>query len=199
MLRTRKTYLSCNDLPLHNFIRIVVYNELRELYSEKANFIHKQADLTSIWERIFNEYNELTDNKQAVHILSLMKDITVLNNKIEITNSALNCLLKAESTIDYQPLKDMLNSMGFRYTYSDETLQNDVKLTLSSMKTIILKKDEAINEYNEISKDEGKKVTENDYNNLIAQLEKFMSKDIPTRTTTVAKFISYINLFNTQE
>lgn len=199
ILRDRKTYKSCDDLPLSNFIKIVVHNDLSQLYSEKARFIHKQVDLVSIWEHIFNEYNELTNNTQSMHILSLMKEITVLNNKIEIINSAIKCLLSAETTEGYEPLKQMLNGMGFRFSYSDETLENDCKITLSSMKSIIMQKDEAIKEYNEIAKDDGKKVTEADYTSLIAQLAKYMCFHIDKYKTTVTEFISYINAFNSQQ
>lgn len=198
MIRTRKTFTSCNDLPLHNFIQIVVHDDLKQLYSEPSKLILKQADLKSIWETIFNQYNDLTNNTQSTHILSLVKEITVLNNKIDIVNYAISCLLKAETTQGYEPLKEMLHSMGFRFSYSDETLHNDCKVTLSSMKAVIMRKNEAIAEYEAIASDDTKKATEEDYIKLISQLSKFIGFHIDKYKVTVTEYISYINAFNSQ-
>jgi len=112
ILRQRPTYTSCDDLPLANFIKIVCTGELVHLYSEPARFIHRNAPLADIWEHIFNEYNELTNNTQSKHVFNLIKEITVLGNRIGIVNDCVNLLRSVEDIANYPDCIAILNSYG---------------------------------------------------------------------------------------
>jgi len=196
LIRTRKTYSSCNELPLHNFIMIVVKNDLSMLYSEPNRFIYKEADLNEIWHIIFTEYNELTKNESAFHVLSLVKDITVINFKLQQIQSAVDILFKYRSAHHFPELIDMLKSMGFiRYSYSDETIENDLRSIIMEAKKMVFDLQQHEREYKEATEDNGKSATIQDYIDLIAQLSKYMGFPIDKFRTTVSEFISYLNDF----
>lgn len=196
ILRQRKTYTSCNDLPLHNFIKIVVYGDLSYLYAEPAKFIHRQADLAAIWEVIFNEYNELTNNTNSRHIFELIKDITVLGNRIQLIEDCINLLESVKSVSEYQPTIDILHSFGCGHIIiNDETRYKNLPRCRTICKRFIIELNQKESEYQILNKDEDNKVTEQDFYQMIAVVSKFMNgKDIDLHKTTVSLYISYINL-----
>jgi len=195
ILRQRPTYTSCDDLPLANFIKIVCTGELVHLYSEPNRFIHRNAPLSDIWEQIFNEYNELTNNTQSKHVFNLIKEITVINGKLEIIQNAVDVLAKYGSK-DFQGLCQMLREMvQVNYTFEDKNLEKELKSTVTRAKTLIVQLNQSKSEYELIASDDGKKATVNDYYDLIAVLSKFLGFRIPLHSTTVSLYISYLNQF----
>lgn len=196
MIRSRKTYTSCSDLPLANFIKILVNENYSQLYSESAKFIHKQVDLQSIWASIFNEYNELSKNKQAIHVFGLYKAITILNNKLYIISSSLRILEKTKTIEGYEELGQILRShLQIPYQYK-ENFAKELELSISAAKRLVIERDQHLKDYEEINKDDGKKVTEQDYENLLTELGKFMGFKIDKYQTMVSEFISYLNRLN---
>jgi hypothetical protein len=191
MIYPRKTYLSCSELPLFNFIKIVVNDDTSYLYSEPKKPWNKPVDLPALWEGIFNEYSALSGNKQNAHILSLIKEITVLNNKLLIIQEAVSYL---SHTFDVR-LCNMLRGMGFLFQYNPDSMMNDLKLTISSAKRIIIQKQQAEKEFSALDQDKSK-VTEKDYNALLTQLSKYMKFKIDPKQTSVLDFVNYIEAFN---
>lgn len=195
LIPIRKTYTSCDDLPLYNFIRIVVDNDLSQLYSEPAKFIHKQADLAAIWEDIFNEYNQLTNNTQSVHIFHLIKDITVLGSKIDIINQIVNCLMNAKDIADYQPLIDILNEYGCAHIkITNDNKEEALKRCISICKRFAVQQLKLNADYDKLNENNSNKVTTQDFLNSVAVLSKHLGFQIPLHSTTVSLYISYINL-----
>lgn len=195
LLRTRPTYTSCDDLPLANFIKIVCTGELVHLYSEPAKYIHRNAPLAEIWERIFNEYNELTNNTQSKHVFNLIKEITVITGRLEIIQNAVDVLAKYGSK-DFQGLCQMLREMvQVNYTYEDKNLEKELKSTVTRAKILIVQLNQSKSEYELLAADDGKKATVNDYYDLVSVLSKFQGHQIPLHTTTVSLYISYLNQF----
>jgi len=190
----RKHYTSCENLPLYNWIKLVVTNDVEWLYSEPKKPWHKSKDITPIWERIFEEYSDLSADKTADHVLSMVKGITVINNKLQVIQSAINLLAIARPLSDYQPTIKMLNDYGFRFKYSEETLFNDLKLTASSAKTMVIQRQQLEKDY-ENHQSKQSKSTEKDYYNLIAQLSKFLGFPIDAKKTTVYSYISYVEQY----
>ena len=195
LIRTRETYTSCDNLPLANFIKIVCDGDLSQLYSEPAKFIHKQANLPSIWENIFNEYNELTDNTQSKHIFNIIREINFLSGKLDIIQQSIDALHKFGSK-DFPKICEMLNQMlGSDFEFTDESLQTDLNRIVTRSKTLVLQLSQVQKEYKDLIGDENKKATVSDYYNLIAQLEKFNGFKIPLHDTPVSLYISYLNQF----
>jgi len=199
MLKLRKTFTSCSDLPLYNFIKIVVTNDKNWLYSEHKMPWLKSADLESIWENIFNEYSELSNDKHGKAVFSITKTLTVLNGKIWVIEQCLS-LLQSVSSVgdvkDYAETIQTLKSYGFNYEWLNITLDDDIRKTKSSMKRIVLERNDAQKSYENLQSDNSKQATEADFDILIGQLSKFQGYYIDKKVITVAEYISYIAAFN---
>lgn len=193
MIIARKTYTSCSELPLYNFIKIVVHENLSFLYSEGRTVFNRNIDLRPLWEEIYSEYTTISNNTQSKHVFALTKEITVINNKLQIIQNAVNYLAKHYDV----RLCDMLRRMGFMYKFTPESLQNDLKLTVSSAKRMIVRRQEAEADYNKLNVSD-KKVTEDDFYGLIRQLSRFNGFPIDVKKTTVTEFVKDINAFNAE-
>lgn len=191
MIYNRKTYSSCSELPLHNFIKIVVHDDLSWLYSERRTVFNRNIDLRPLWGDIFAEYTTISNNTQSKHVFALTKEITVINNKLQIIKKAVDFL---SNHYDVR-LCDMLRSMGFMYKYTPESMQNDLKLTISSAKRMVIRRKEAQDDYDKLNVSD-KKVTEADFYGLVRQLSRFNGFPIDAKKTTVTEFVNDINAFN---
>lgn len=191
MIRARKTYTSCSDLPLYNFIKIVVHDDLNWLYSEDKSILTHSIDLQPVWETIFAEYTTISNNTQSKHVFALTKEIALINNKLFIIQNTVNYLAKVYDV----RLCDMLRRMGFRYKFTPETLEKDLKLTVSSAKSMVIRMQEAEADYNKLNNSD-KKVTEDDFYGLVREIARFNGFPIDAKRTTVTEFVSDIKAFN---
>lgn len=191
MINARKTYKSCSELPLYNFIKIVVHDDLNWLYSEPKSILRHSVDLRLLWSDIFAEYTTISNNTQSKHVFALTKEITVINNKLILIQTAVDYLTKNYD----ERLCAVLRRMGFMYKFTPDTLQNDLKLTISSAKRLVIRKQEAEADYSKLNTSD-KKVTEDDFYGLITQLSRFVAFRINPKETTVTEFAKYINAFN---
>lgn len=195
MIVARKTYTSCSELPLYNFIKIVVHDDLNFLYSERRTVFNRNIDLQPLWADIFAEYSTISNNTQSKHVFALTKEITVINHKLDIIQRAVNHLAKP-GNYDVR-LCDMLRRMGFMYKYNPDSLMNDLKLTISSAKRLVIRKQEAEDDYAKLNVSD-KKVTEDDFYGLVRQLSRFNGFPIDVKKTTVTEFVKDINAFNVE-
>jgi len=193
-MQSRSIYRSCSELPLFNFIKIVVRGEMEYLYSEPAHRNKSEVELSEVWETIFDEYNELSGNKSSDHILNLIKQVTVINGKLFVITSAVSILENSYS----EAMIGVLRRHGFRYSYTPESMQRDLKLTLSSAKKLVIQRQEAERELGELNKSSDGEVKEEDFYKLLRQLSKFNGFHIDAKTTTVLEFLKDIELFNSE-
>lgn len=194
-IKKRAYYSSCEDLPLFNWVKLVVTGDVEWLFSEPLKKWHKPTDLTLIWEKIFTEYTELTNDVKANHVLSMIKGITVINNKLQIIQSAINLLAKARPMENYQPIIKMLKEFGFRYSFTEETIFEDLKRTASSAKRMVITRDQLQKDYETFGNSD-QKATEKDYYLMIAELSKFLGFPIDAKKTTVLSYISYVEQYH---
>jgi len=186
MIRTRATYSNCSELPLYNFIKIVVYDRLESLYSEKKYMFLKEADLEAVWQSIYEEYNSLSGNSKHNHIFSLVREIAVLSHRLQVIQSAIDFL----STDFDEKVCQLLRKMGFKFNYKPDTMARDLKLTVSTAKQLLIKKQDAEKELNDLNKD-SQKITEKEYNAQITRISKYMGFKINPKETSVLDFVNY--------
>lgn len=183
-------YTSCTELPLYNFIKILVHADYS--YLIKKNGIIK-ANPEDVWSDIFSEYITLANDSQQNYLLSLLKDITVLSNKITIIQSIVDQL-----AINYhKDLADQLRAFGFRYKYdpSDEDQYfKDLRLTVTQSKSMALKIEQRKTELDKLN-NSGNKVTESEYDNLLFELGKFQGFPFRAKENTVSQFIVCFNAY----
>ncbi|KIO75572.1 hypothetical protein TH53_19735 [Pedobacter lusitanus] len=160
------------------------------LYSEPKKPWNKNVNLEEAWQTIFDEYTTLTNDTRGQHVFSLIKEITVLNSKLYVIQQAVSFLARQ---FDVR-LCDMLRSMGFMFQYNPESMDKDLKMTISTAKSLLMSRAEAQAEFDKLDNDAGK-ATEKDYDALIAQLSKFLGFWINAKESTVMNFINYLEMF----
>lgn len=199
MILTPSTYKSCSDLPLYNFIKIVVENDLDYLYAKKPTFLHKKADLPALWDSIFDEYSSLSDNTQNAHVLELLKSIKEIEFKLSIIAACIevltNCVKENLNVKDYQLTIETLRSYGFYHEYSNLTLQEDIKRIISGSKTLHIELGDLVAEYEKIDLNKDSGATEKDFVDEVALVSSFHKIQIDTRRISVMEYISYLSLF----
>lgn len=200
MIFKRKTFASCADLPMYNFIKLVVLNDLNWLYSEPKRWYLRNVDLSDLWTNIFDEYTELSSDKQGNHILEVMKDITRINGDLFIINSIVDLLRSAskngENISEYEPSLNILRGYGFYFEYLNVTILEDCNKVLNSAKTMLIELKDAQIEYDKINTSDNSKATEKDYYDTMGELSKFQGHYIDTKLISVIDFISLISRFN---
>jgi len=195
MFRKRNTFTSCSDLIMWDFVQIVVRNKLDFLYSEPKSITNTNHDLTELWDGIFSEYQELSNDTSGNHLLDVLKEITVLTNKIKIINECVALLITVNSVEGYEPTINILKEYGFYYTYSDETIKSDCQSLINAAKTLLIELQDAQSEYENISKSDNKEATEQDYLDIFTQLSHYNHFEVDPRRITVSQYISYLNAF----
>lgn len=200
MIRDRKTYDSCSDLPLYNFIKIVVFGNLDYLYFEKKTIFNRNIDLQGKEKSILDEYSVLSGNKSNTGFLSIVKQLTVVSNKLFLVQTII-AYLRTSYTLE---LTTILKDMGFRYKFTEESLEVDLIATENSAKKLIIRQKELDNEFKASTEKKGntQEVTEKDWMAMVTQMSKYMGFHIDTKKTCVAQFVTYIDSFikeNTKE
>lgn len=183
-------YRSCSELPLYNFIKILVDNNFSYLVKKQGLI---KANVDEAWADIFSEYISLSNSAQQNYLLTILKDITFLNNKIILVQSIVNQLLIQHN----EELVKQLRSFGFRYKYdpsNEEAYFNDLRLTITQSKSMLVKIDLRKAELAKLNKSESK-VTESEYDSLLFELGKFQGFPFRAKDNTVSQFIVCLNAF----
>lgn len=184
-------YTSCEELPLYNFIKIVCGGSIADWLVIDKSVKTELWELSEIWEQISAEYSELSGDTQSRHVLGLVKEITLLNNKIYIIESAVHVL-----RTNYEvKLLDLLRSYGFIYPYTPESMQNDLDFTLTSAKKLVFNRREKEAEYGKLTESNNEKSTEKDFFMLIAALNKFLGYRMDAKEISVLEFAMNLNLY----
>lgn len=186
-------YKSCDELPLYNFVKIVVRDELRFLNINRLNF-DVTEDHKLAWTDLLQEYTGLSKDNKQFHILDLLKVITKSNLTVDLIQHIVEFLAN-----DFD--KDMiiiLRSLGFAYKYdpNSDTYDSDLKKTISQAKSIIVKKNIAEKELEDLkSESTDKKATEQDYIALLVALSKFQGYHIDWKKVSVSEYVETLNSF----
>lgn len=196
MRKARSTYKSCSDLPLYNFIQILVYDDKNLLYNRPKKPWHKAADLDSIWDSIFMQYIEESKDDRSKAVLELMKEISFISNKLEIIQQCVNLLANVPSVDGYEKTISILKTYGFQYQFTNETIIKDLQRTVKSAKQIIIERDQLKTQLSEINKNEQERATEKDFSVHLANISSALHLTIDPKSTTVMQYIGYLEVFN---
>lgn len=194
MLKIRQTYTSCSTLPLSVFIQVLINNRTDLLYTDKKTAWNKPADLGAIWDALFLEYTELSNDTRSIHVLSLMRDIAVINGKLTIIQNIVMLLATEPDLKDFQKSINILKTYGYRYNYSPETLINDLQRVVSSAKTLVIERDELQSDLNKLNENDTEKANEKDFYVNLANLSEIVGFAINPNDTTVMQYCGYLEI-----
>lgn len=185
-----KWYTSCEELPLYNFIRMVVESDYRFIL-KKPFKEQKDINLSEKWEIVFEEYTVLTGNVSNKALFSLLKDIYGLEIKLRLTYSCIDYLTQWFN----QDLCDVLKSMGYDGEFTIETMEKDLRNTFAEAKRLTLQLRDNETDYNATGKND-KEPTAKDFQSLLVHLSKFVGFKLDSKNLTVAEFVSFLDEYN---
>lgn len=186
-------YKSCKELPIYNFYKIVDDEDLRYLvknYSEDDNNIKVDKRAKSIFQKILEEYSELTSNKEI--ITNIKMRMFILELEFDKDNMQ-NILQLFKDTNDFSVLS-LLSSFGFNIKESDD-IDASLKRVISKIKG--LKNKIRINKIKyekRFEKSKEKIKTNLDKEALILEMNLQLGREIDIRKTTVFKWITMIKI-----
>jgi len=173
----RKTYANCSELPLLNFIKCLTKDDLNQLLSDKDGWRLK-PDLQAVWDDIFMEYTELSQDQQGTHIFELIKEIQVLRNKINLIQECINLLSRVEDVTPFKITIDTLKKLaGVFLPFTNETIAQDLVTTANKAKSYVIQYETVLQEYQSIAKVEQAKATEMDYMEELAIMREHFQFD----------------------
>lgn len=182
-----KIHKSCDTLPLSNFIDILISGNLKRLI---VFGWAKPKTLGSVWDKIFQDYTEMTQDSNHKHLLSTVKEYTQLINKIEIVQMLITSLAKRRHLGIIQALK----KFGFHHPFTPKSMESDIKLVIAKVKSWVFRANKL---YEELNKPENtqNQLKRSDFSDLLAELGNFQGYHIDPRKTTVSEYVAVLNRF----
>lgn len=145
------------------------------------------------WETIFNEYLALSGDDSITQLLSLLKSIAILTNRLALIEIIVNQM----AVKPIPELAEQLRKLGFRFQYGDN-LEADLKATVNQARTLLLKLQQDQKELEDLRKSDGKAATEQDYEMQYSAIEQFKGVSIDPEIYTVARYVADIKRMKLQ-
>lgn len=180
-------FTSCYDLSLFLFVKVLTTSETKWLI-RSGNPSTEQ--LKEAWEKIFDEYSELSENKQHNYLLTLLREYYAIPNKLTIIQTIVDNL-----AVKYDPeLIAMLRQLGFRHSYSPDTIVKDLKLTVTQSKGLILKYRALYDDLERLQTADSK-AEPNDFDLILSELSKYQGYRLDPKQIMVSEFCAIVKNF----
>lgn len=168
-------YHSCRSTPLSVFIECLVFERYHVLI--KYGFASK-TKIVEAWETLLMEYYELSGDEVLKLLVDLSKNIGILQGKILSYKLSIYVLRYKDSP----ECAGILRRGGFDVS--------DLDKVEKGLKSYEFELKSRIKEYENLLKsNDGKKVSEGYFDEMLVELSKFMGYRIDPENTTVLEFI----------
>lgn len=187
IFKRAKYYKNCDELPLYNFIQILVTGDLNYLLIQGS-----RKNLKSIWGAIYSEYCTISSNDGQMEVLNILKQLTYTGNKIYMISTILESLNSGYN----EELASKLQFLGINVlidTKDSETYQNSLKRIASLLKNMIFSYDKLKEDFQKISSKND--VKKSDYDNLLTELSKYQGYRLDSKVVSVSEFVSILNSY----
>ena len=174
-------------MPLDRFIKIIITGNARHLV--KFGYATKRS-LKDTWDSVFSEYMELLKDNSHKHTLNIVREYNVLSGKIEIVQAVVDTL----SIIRHDGLINVLRKMGFRYRFTEASMNTDLMAVVAKAKTWAMRVRSLGEEINKRSLEKSD-ITSNDFDDILIEISAFQGYQIDPKKTTVSEYVSLINRF----
>jgi hypothetical protein len=187
---TNLVYSSCAELPLFNWIELCVTGDLKWLAKSG-----EPDNLSETYLAIADEYSEVSKDQNATHMLSLKKQIAILNNKLVCTHLAVEHL----RTIRNEEVISILrNNLGFASLKYDN-LDKDLDRTVSLSKSMLAKLQVLEKQLQEQANKKGGEITREAYYSEVAIISKWLGFQIQPKNYSLLEYIVAKNAFKAAE
>jgi len=165
-----KAYSSCTDLPLYNFIKIVLTGELRWLV-----IWGWPSGLAEKWERIFEEDVTLNPDKEQSRKIKARRNLQVLQTKLYLLRLWIKVIQYSKNPRQIQDAKESVLRNGYHEVDNIERLISHVKLLETNIKDL---EQELEHDLKQEKSKKHEELTESDFDNSLVSLAKGLGFDI---------------------
>lgn len=187
-------YDSCQDIPLYNFIKIVCESDLKWLtISGKPT----DQELGEAWDKIFSEYNEISDSQQGNYLIGLLREYYAIKGKIEIIQAIVDVLAKGRN----DQLVDALHKAGYRFPFNANdpaAYRKDLERTVSQAKTMVIRFQQLHDDLEKMQNESGK-TNPSDYDMILSELSKYQGYRLDPKQITVSEFCAIVKRFKAKK
>ena len=191
-ITSQHTANSPHNMPLPTCETLMLYDFKQAYCNNKLDALGTGTDeeLQQIWNEILFEYSSLFTNQNTDRIFELTKRITLMQADITYIDGAVIVLLSEHD----KEIVEGLRNLG--YPLIDGYKEKDLDRIISLSKSLIFDMEDMVAEYELLTKvKEGKKQTENDFNQTVSILSKFQGYQINQRKTSVSEYCSIFNIY----
>lgn len=187
-------YETCEELPLYNYIRCLVYNDKAHLLHDynKREAALRIEELNRLWARLEGEYMELIEDSIDAHALSLFYE----RESLIILNVAIKHCTEMMATYRGVGFEKILRKEGFDFKFDpndSEGYENDLKRVFKRQKKIVFDIEEAEKKLQMTKKDI--KITVPFFDNILTNLSKFMGCHVDEKQISVSRYASILNAY----
>ena len=188
----KNLYTHCFQVTLDTFIRCLIHKDFSGLVI-KGN--PPEIDIQSAWDYLYAEYCDLSGSVSEKRILSLGREIGMMEAKLLTIRTCVLVLSLRYS----QRMVDLLAKNGYKYplNYANrEEYMHTLDMILKRSRTISITIEQKVYEHNKLKKKyEGQPVTEEYFDELLVELSRFMGDMLHKDQITVTEFIAIRNRF----
>lgn len=189
---TSTLHRSCESLSIYGFKKCYCCNDLSHLVITGTA---TPDELSAIWNEILFEYSGLIRSDQSDHLLTLSKDIALLQHHIFFVENAVE-LLKLKFD---QEVVDGLVERGYYGEYNFEDKENyhaQLDRCVALCTTNVFELSVLRDEYKRIENTtQGKKQTEEELNESVVAMGKYQGYRINQKEVSIMEFTSMFNLY----
>lgn len=190
-IEMNRYYRNCNEIPTYNFFKVVEKKDLRYLYLDfdEYNDIKVTDVLSKTWDDIYDEYLELTDDKNSLYYYELIGEINRLRIVQKIVEDITDLLLNNNFSEDFKRMFTLeMKKFGYEIDvnkpFVDEVI--NIKNRLKRANTKIAIKEVELEELKKKDSDKGLSLAEQE-----VKMEQALSRNnIDTKTIVIAKWIA---------
>ena len=190
--RLKNLFTRCHQISLATFIQCLVNSNYSGLVA-RGNPPERQR--AQAWDLLYMEYCDLSGAINQKRILSIGREVGMLESKLLAVRTAVLVL-----SIQYsQRMADLLHRYGYRYELDPKSGQqyyDELNMIVKKSKVISIAIKQKRFEYDEMmAKFKVNKVTEQYFDELLVELSRFMSFRLQPNELTVTEFVAIHNRF----
>lgn len=189
-------YHSINELKLNRFITCCCDHDLKVLIKHGHA---SDADLLRAWEIIYGEYSDASGNQTSKRLLKLTKDIAYHEAKLKAVAYCLDGLRHGPYKDYIYVLKELY---GYNYSFDwsrPEQYARDIEAVAARLGSVKFTIQTKTVEYEREKKAvEGKPVTRESFNDILAVLCEHFHTVFDSEKITVAEYLSYRKRYEQQ-
>lgn len=180
------------ELPLWNFIQVIVTNSLTPLI---RNGNPTDQQLAEAWNNIFTEYCDIYTSTNQTYVLQIQREIRYIESKLDIIQICIDRLKISY----YEPAIAELREYGFDYPYTPDTMFEDLQNTVAEAQYLVVQKGVKEGEYAKYLAENAKEeVKETDYDDILSELSKFQGYHLRSKDLSVREYVSIFNRYKKQ-